>query len=164
MNEKNSGLSYNTWSDVIGQVYKKNDVLGYEMVDERDLIVLNTADGTEICPTSQFIDTYESDSGKWSIATSRYVGLGWKIASLSGLSEWSVAAGFFIPRKHNEKSYLEQLKDPELTHESKIVLLWYIAQDESERTGYNGESGEYKSRFRDIVASYGIEFSDELIK
>ena len=114
-----------TWADAVGPVYIYKDVCDIETVNPDHLIVLETADGTKVCPVKQFV---ENEDG--ATATSPYVYFGWRLRLLSGLDSWSDAAGFFMPLKGKTESYSDLLTNPSLSHDQKIDVCRSILMSE----------------------------------
>jgi hypothetical protein len=147
-----------SFARVVGPVMRLDDVLKHfeesgRVVDQEDLIVLTTADGTLVCPEQQLTKrTDEAGNRTWE--TSSYVMALWKMAELSGNDDWTRAAGLADPKyeiRGRQRSLLDIVTDPEISDEDKQSVLRYVLHEEGERAGWNGDPDFNKKR-EEVVA------------
>lgn len=144
-----------TFAEAIGPVMRLEDAS--RLVKRSDgndgdltdmLVVLQTTDGTMVCPTQQFVEDIDQN-GNTVYHASSHVAFGWKISRLSGQSDWTSAAGFFYPRAGEESSYADILKDPGVDREDKIKLFKKMFASESERAGWLGADETFRKLIED---------------
>ena len=147
-----------SFARAVGPVMRLDDVLKHfaengRVVDQKDLIVLTTADGTLVCPKQQLTKrTDEAGNRTWEI--SPYAIALWKVTELSGLHGWTRAAGLADPKyeiRGRQRSLLDIVTDPEISDEDKQSVLRYVLHEEGERAGWNGDPDFNKKR-EEVVA------------
>ena len=147
-----------SFARVVGPVMRLDDVLKHfaengRVVDQKDLIVLATADGTLVCPEQQLTKrTDEAGNRTWEV--SPYAIALWKVTGLSGYDGWTRAAGLADP-KHKIKGHQYSLFDiatnPEISDENKQSVLRYVLDEEDKRAVWNGDS-DFGKRREEVVA------------
>lgn len=142
-----------SFAHVVGPVMPLDNVLKHfaendRAVDKENLIVLETANGTLVCPKQQLIErTDEAGNRTWE--TSSYVMALWKMAELSGNDDWTRAAGLADPiYEIDERQYslFDIATNPEISDEDKKSVLRYLLDEEDERAAWNGDRDFNKKR------------------
>ena len=147
-----------SFARVVGPVMRLDDLLGYfaengRAVDQKDLIVLATADGTLVCPEQQLTKrTDEAGNRTWEI--SPYAIALWKVTELSGNDDWTRAASL-ADLKYEISEYQYSLFDiatnPEISDEDKQSALRYVLSEEDKRAFWNGDP-DFSERREQVVA------------
>jgi hypothetical protein len=147
-----------SFADVVGPVMRLDDLLKYfaksgREVDQEDLIVLTTADGTLVCPEQQLTErTDEAGNRTWEV--SPYAIALWKVTGLSGHNGWTRAAGL-ADLKYEISGYQYSLFDiatnPEISDGDKQSALRYVLSEEDKRAFWNGDPDFNKKR-EEVVA------------
>lgn len=129
-----------------------DDLLGHfeesgRVVDQEDLIVLATADGTLVCPKQQLTErTDEAGNRTWEV--SPYAIALWKVTKLSGHNGWTRAASLAV--KHKITGYQYSLFDiatnREISDDYKQSALQYVLRDEDKRAVCSGDRDFNKKR------------------
>lgn len=158
-----------SFARVVGPVMRLDDLLGYfaengRAVDQKDLIVLATADGTLVCPEQQLTKrTDEAGNRTWEI--SPYAIALWKVTELSGNDGWTRAASLADLKYEingHQCSLLDIVTNPEIADEDKRSVLQYVLDEEDERVAWNGDR-DFSQRRKQVVAyiedSLGISVS-----
>ncbi len=145
-----------SFARVVGPVMRLDDLLGYfaengRAVDQKDLIVLTTADGTLVCPQQQFECTDDAGNRTWKV--SPYAIALWKVTELSGHNGWTRAASLAV--KHKITGYQYSLFDiatnREISDDYKQSALQYVLRDEDKRAVCSGDRDFNKKR-EEVVA------------
>lgn len=140
-----------SFADVVGPVMRLDDLLKYfaksgREVDQEDLIVLTTADGTLVCPEQQFERTDEAGNRTWEV--SPYTIALWRVTGLSGHNGWTRAASLAV--KHKITGYQYSLFDiatnREISDDYKQSALQYVLRDEDKRAVCSGDRDFNKKR------------------
>lgn len=147
-----------SFADVVGPVMRLDDLLKYfaksgREVDQEDLIVLTTADGTLVCPEQQLIKRTD-EAGKRTWEVSPYAIALWKITELSGNNGWTRAASLADPKYEisgRQYSLFDIATNPEISDEDKQSVLWYVLNKEGGGAGWNGDPDFNKKR-EEVVA------------
>jgi hypothetical protein len=110
----------NSWSEIVGSVCHR-DSLPKEVSEASGLIVLETKDGTLVCPIKQFDD---HENGR---VLNPHVSAAWQLMSdlhIRQLSEdpWTVAARLFATRHQDVKPWFDRLKEAASEDEINKVL------------------------------------------
>lgn len=158
-----------SFARAVGPVMRLDDVLKHfaengRAVDQEDLIVLTTADGTLVCPKQQLTErTDEAGNRTWEI--SPYAIALWKVTELSGLHSWTRAASLADPKYEisgHQCSLFDIATNPEISDEYKKSVLQYVLDEEDERAGWNGDP-DFSERREQVVAyiedSLGVSVS-----
>ena len=147
-----------SFARVVGPVMRLDDLLKYfaksgREVDQKDLIVLTTDDGTLVCPEQQLTErTDEAGNRTWE--TSSYVMALWKMTELSGNDDWTRAAGLADPIYEiggRECSLFDIATNPEISDEDKQSVLRYVLHEEDEGAAWSGDPNFNKKR-EEVVA------------
>lgn len=147
-----------SFARVVGPVMRLDDLLKYfaksgREVDQEDLIVLTTADGTLVCPKQQLTErTDEAGNRTWEI--SPYAIALWKMTELSGNDDWTRAAGLADPIYEiggRQYSLFDIATNPEISDEDKQSVLRYVLNKEGGGAGWNGDPDFNKKR-EEVVA------------
>ena len=147
-----------SFARAVGPVMRLDDLLGYfaengRAVDQKDLIVLKTADGTLVCPEQQLTErTDEAGNRTWEI--SPYAIALWKVTELSGLHGWTRAASLADPKYEingHRHSLLGIVTDPKRSDEDKKSVLRYLLDEEGKRAFWNGNR-DFSERRKQVVA------------
>lgn len=141
-----------SFARAVGPVMRLDDVLKHfaengRVVDQKDLIVLTTADGTLVCPKQQLTErTDEAGNRTWEI--SPYAIALWKVTELSGHNGWTRAASLAV--KHKITGYQYSLFDiatnREISDDYKQSALQYVLRDEDKRAVCSGDRDFNKKR------------------
>ena len=141
-----------SFADVVGPVMRLDGLLKYfaksgREVDQEDLIVLTTADGTLVCPEQQLTKrTDEAGNRTWEV--SPYTIALWRVTGLSGHNGWTRAASLAV--KHKITGYQYSLFDiatnREISDDSKHSALQYVLRDEDKRAVCSGDRDFNKKR------------------
>ena len=133
-------------------------------VDQENLIVLETDDGTLVCPKQQLTERTD-EAGKRTWEVSPYAIALWKVTELSGNDGWTRAASLADPKyeiRGRQRSLLDIVTDPQISDEYKKSVLQYVLDEEDERAGWNGDP-DFSERRKQVVAyiedSLGISVS-----
>lgn len=102
-----------TWWDIIGPVYRYED-LPPDAQENEGLIVLTTTDDTKFCPVKQFNPQIVTERGSIAAIVDEWVGKLWQIAKefeirQLGFGEWSTAVSILYPLKGESLSVVEKL-------------------------------------------------------
>ena len=147
-----------SFADVVGPVMRLDDLLKYfaksgREVDQEDLIVLTTADGTLVCPEQQLTErTDEAGNRTWEV--SPYAIALWKITELSGNNGWTRAASLADPKYEisgRQYSLFDIATNPEISDGDKQSVLWYVLNKEGGGADWNGDPDFNKKR-EEVVA------------
>lgn len=141
-----------SFARVVGPVMRLDDLLKYfaksgREVDQEDLIVLTTADGTLVCPEQQLTKrTDEAGNRTWEV--SPYTIALWRVTGLSGHNGWTRAASLAV--KHKITGYQYSLFDiatnREISDDYKQSALQYVLRDEDKRAVCSGDRDFNKKR------------------
>lgn len=141
-----------SFADVVGPVMRLDGLLKYfaksgREVDQEDLIVLTTADGTLVCPEQQLTKrTDEAGNRTWEV--SPYTIALWRVTGLSGHNGWTRAASLAV--KHKITGYQYSLFDiatnREISDDYKQSALQYVLRDEDKRAVCSGDRDFNKKR------------------
>ena len=134
-----------------------DDLLGYfaengRAVDQKDLIVLATADGTLVCPEQQFTKrTDEAGNRTWE--GSPYAIALWKVTELSGHNGWTRAASLAVKHKITGYQYslFDIATDQEISDDEKQSALQYVLRDEDKRAVCSGDP-DFNKKCEEVVA------------
>ena len=158
-----------SFAHVVGPVMPLDNVLKHfaendRAVDKENLIVLETANGTLVCPKQQLIERTD-EAGKRTWEVSPYVIALWKVTGLSGNDGWTRAASLADPKYEingHQCSLLDIVTNPEIADEDKRSVLQYVLDEEDERVAWNGDR-DFSQRRKQVVAyiedSLGISVS-----
>lgn len=146
-----------SFADVVGPVMRLDDLLGYfaengRAVDQKDLIVLATADGTLVCPEQQFTKrTDEAGNRTWEV--SPYAIALWKVTELSGHNGWTRAASLAVKHKITGYQYslFDIATDQEISDDEKQSALQYVLRDEDKRAVCSGDP-DFNKKCEEVVA------------
>lgn len=147
-----------SFARVVGPVMRLDDLLGYfaengRAVDQKDLIVLATADGTLVCPEQQLTKrTDEAGNRTWEV--SPYAIALWKVTELSGNDGWTRAAGLADPIYEiggRQCSLFDIATNPEISDEDKQSVLRCVLAEEDEGAAWSGDPNFNKKR-EEVVA------------
>lgn len=147
-----------SFADVVGPVMRLDDLLKYfaksgREVDQEDLIVLTTADGTLVCPEQQLTKRTD-EAGKRTLEVSPYAIALWKVTGLSGNDGWTRAADLADPKYEisgHQYSLFDIATNPEISDEDKQFVLRCVLAEEGERADWNGDPDFNKKR-EEVVA------------
>ncbi|MBB1558512.1 hypothetical protein HG437_004005 [Candidatus Saccharibacteria bacterium] len=135
--------------DAVLKHFAEND----RAVDKKNLIVLETDNGTLVCPKQQFTERTD-EAGKRIWEVSPYVIALWKVTGLSGNDGWTRAARL-ADRKYKISGHQYSLFDiatnPEISDEDKQFVLRCVLAEEGEGAGWNGDPDFNKKR-EEVVA------------
>ena len=158
-----------SFARAVGPVMRLDDVLKHfaengRVVDQKDLIVLTTADGTLVCPKQQLTErTDEAGNRTWEI--SPYAMALWKMTEMSGNDDWTRAASLADPKYEisgHQYSLLDIVTNPQIADEDKQSVLRYLLDEEDERAAWNGDR-DFSQRREQVVAyiedSLGVSVS-----
>ncbi len=123
-------------------------------VDQKDLIVLTTADGTLVCPQQQLTEKSTDEAGNRTWEVSPYAIALWKVTELSGYDGWTRAAILADPEHEisgHKYSLFDIATNPEISDEDKRSVLRYVLYEEGERAGWSGDS-DFSERREQVVA------------
>ena len=135
-----------------------DDLLGHfeesgRVVDQEDLIVLATADGTLVCPKQQLTErTDEAGNRTWEV--SPYAIALWKVTKLSGHNGWTRAASLADPKHEisgHQYSLFDIATNPEISDDDKQSVLRYVLDEEDKRAVWSGDHDFNKKR-EEVVA------------
>lgn len=116
-------------------------------VDQENLIVLETDDGTLVCPKQQLTERTD-EAGKRTWEVSPYAIALWKVTELSGNDGWTRAASLAV--KHKITGYQYSLFDiatnREISDDYKQSALQYVLRDEDKRAVCSGDRDFNKKR------------------
>ena len=162
-----------SFARVVGPVMRLDDLLGYfaengRAVDQKDLIVLATADGTLVCPEQQLTKRTD-EAGKRTLEVSPYAIALWKVTGLSGNDGWTRAASFADPKyeisghQYSLFDLFDIATNPEISDEDKQFVLRCVLAEEGERADWNGDPDFNKKR-EEVVAyiedSFGVSVEE----
>ena len=147
-----------SFAHVVGPVMPLDNVLKHfaendRAVDKENLIVLETANGTLVCPKQQLIERTD-EAGKRTWEVSPYVIALWKVTGLSGNDGWTRAAGLADPKYEisgHQYSLFDIATNPEISDEDKQFVLRCVLAEEGERADWNGDPDFNKKR-EEVVA------------
>ena len=146
------------FAHVVGPVMRLDDLLGYfaksgREVDQKDLIVLTTADGTLVCPQQQLTERTD-EAGNRTLEVSPYAIALWKVTELSGNDGWTRAASLADPIYEiggRQCSLFDIATNPKISDEDKQSVLWGVLNKEGGGAGWNGDPDFNKKR-EEVVA------------
>jgi hypothetical protein len=146
-----------SFADVVGPVMRLDDLLKYfaksgREVDQEDLIVLTTADGTLVCPEQQLTErTDEAGNRTWEV--SPYAIALWKVTELSGHNGWTRAASLAVKHKITGYQYslFDIATDQEISDDEKQSALQYVLRDEDKRAVCSGDP-DFNKKCEEVVA------------
>lgn len=135
-----------------------DNLLGYfaknrRAVDQENLIVLETDDGTLVCPKQQLTERTD-EAGKRTWEVSPYAIALWKVTGLSGNDGWTRAASLADPIYEiggRQCSLFDIATNPKISDEDKQSVLRYVLYEEGERAGWSGDS-DFSERREQVVA------------
>lgn len=133
-------------------------------VDKENLIVLETDNGTLVCPKQQLTERTD-EAGKRTWEVSPYAIALWKVTELGGNDDWTRAAGLADPIYEiggRQYSLFDIATNPEISDEDKKSVLRYLLDEEDERAAWNGDR-DFSQRREQVVAyiedSLGVSVS-----
>ena len=135
-----------------------DDLLGYfaengRVVDQENLIVLETDDGTLVCPEQQLTERTD-EAGNRTLEVSPYAIALWKVTELSGNDGWTRAASLADPKYEisgHQYSLFDIATNPEISDEDKQSVLWRVLNKEGGGAGWSGDS-DFSERREQVVA------------
>lgn len=147
-----------SFARVVGPVMRLDNLLGYfaknrRAVDQENLIVLETDDGTLVCPKQQLTERTD-EAGKRTWEVSPYAIALWKVTGLSGNDGWTRAASLADPIYEiggRQCSLFDIATNPKISDEDKQSVLWGVLNKEGGGAGWNGDPDFNKKR-EEVVA------------